>query len=433
MLKGYKLLIFLFVFLLFGLSIGLPAYSQEKAPVYVIEVDGIINPATSKFITESIDQAVEKGAQCLIIQLDTPGGLMESMRLIIKKIMTSAIPVIVYVSPSGGRAASAGVFITMAAHIAVMAPGTHIGAAHPVSLGEGKESKTMGEKIVNDTVSYIKTIAKTRGRNVDWGEKAVRKSVSITEEEAVKLNVVDFISPDIQDLLSKIDGKVIKFDGVTRTLLTKGVKPRSLEMSWRYRFLDIISNPSIAYILLMLGIYGIFFELSNPGAILPGVVGGIFLILAFYALQMLPINFAGLALILFAMILFIAEIKVVSHGLLAVAGVISLFLGSLMLIDSPTEYMRISLSVIIPAVLVSAAFFIFAVTKAISARLTKPTTGKEGIIGETGTVVVSLAPEGKVSIHGEYWNAMADQPVEKGEKVQVIGATNLILKVKKIE
>jgi membrane-bound serine protease (ClpP class) len=433
MLKGYRLLIFLFVFLLFGLSIGLPAYSQEKAPVYVIEVDGIINPATSKFITESIDQATEKGAQCLIIQLDTPGGLMESMRLIIKKIMTSAIPVIVYVSPSGGRAASAGVFITMAAHIAVMAPGTHIGAAHPVSLGEGKESKTMGEKIVNDTVSYIKTIAKTRGRNVDWGEKAVRKSVSITEEEAVKLNVVDFISSDIQDLLSKIDGKVVKFDGVTRTLLTKGVKPRSLEMSWRYRFLDIISNPSIAYILLMLGIYGIFFELSNPGAILPGVVGGIFLILAFYALQMLPINFAGLALILFAMILFIAEIKVVSHGLLAVAGVISLFLGSLMLIDSPTEYMRISLSVIIPAVLVSAAFFIFAVTKAISARLTKPTTGKEGIIGETGTVVVSLAPEGKVSIHGEYWNAMADQPVEKGEKVQVIGATNLILKVKKIE
>ena len=415
------------------LSAGIPASSQEKAPVYVIEVDGIINPATSKFITESIDQAVEKGAQCLIIQLDTPGGLMESMRLIIKKIMTSAIPVIVYVSPSGGRAASAGVFITMAAHIAVMAPGTHIGAAHPVSLGEGKESKTMGEKIVNDTVSYIKTIAKTRGRNVDWGERAVRKSVSITEEEAVKLNVVDFISPDIQDLLSKIDGKVVKFDGVTRTLLTKGVKPRSLEMGWRYRFLDIISNPSIAYILLMLGIYGIFFELSTPGAILPGVVGGIFLILAFYALQMLPINFAGLALILFAMILFIAEIKVVSHGLLAVAGVISLFLGSLMLIDSPTEYMRISLSVIIPAVLVSAAFFIFAVTKAISARLTKPTTGKEGIIGETGTVVVGLAPEGKVSIHGEYWNAMADQPVEKGEKVQVIGATNLILKVKKIE
>ncbi|MBM4324036.1 MAG: nodulation protein NfeD, partial [Deltaproteobacteria bacterium] len=411
---------------------GTPAHSQEKAPIYAIEVDGIINPATAKFIIQSIDQATENGAQCLIIQLDTPGGLMESMRIIVKKILNSSIPVVVYVSPGGARAASAGVFITMAAHIAVMAPSTHIGAAHPVSLGEGKESKTMSEKIVNDTVSYIKTIAKTRGRNIDWGEKAVRKSVSITEEEALKLNVIDFVSPDLQDILNKIDGKVVKFDGVTRTLLTKGVKPRPLEMSWRYRFLDIISNPSIAYILLMLGIYGIFFELSNPGAILPGVVGGIFLILAFYALQMLPINFAGLALILFAIILFIAEIKVVSHGLLSVAGVISLFLGSLMLIESPTEYMRISLSVIIPAVGVSAGFFIFAVTKAIRARLTKPTTGKEGIIGEIGTVITQLAPEGKVAIHGEFWKAASDQPIDVGEKIQVISVNNLILKVKKL-
>lgn len=411
---------------------GISVHAQEKAPVFVIEVDGIINPATSKFITTSIEQAIENGAQCLIIQLDTPGGLMESMRLIVKKIMTSPIPIIVYVSPSGGRAASAGVFITMAAHIAVMAPGTHIGAAHPVALGEGKESKAMSEKIINDTVSYIKTIAKTRGRNAEWGENAVRKSVSITEEEALKLNVIDFVSPDIQDLLNKIDGKVVKFDGVTRTLLTKGIKPRSLEMSWRYRFLDIISNPSIAYILLMLGIYGVFFELSNPGSILPGVVGGIFLILAFYALQMLPISFAGLALILFAIILFIAEIKVMSHGLLSVAGVISLFLGSLMLIESPAEYMRISLSVIIPAVAVSAGFFIFAVTKAITARLTKPTTGKEGIVGEIGTVVTSLSPEGKVAIHGEFWKAESDQPIDVGEKVQVIGVNNLVLKVKKI-
>ncbi len=407
--------------------------AQEKPPIYLIEVDGIINPATAKFITESIDRATEQGAQCLIIQLDTPGGLMESMRTIVKKIFSSSIPIVVYVSPSGARAASAGVFITMAAHVAVMAPGTHIGAAHPVSLGEGKESKTMSEKIVNDTVSYIKTIAKNRGKNADWGEKAVRKSVSITEEEAVKLNVVDFVSPDIQDLLSKIDGKVIKFDGITRTLLTKGVQPRSLKMSWRYRLLDIISNPSIAYILLMLGIYGIFFELSNPGSILPGVVGGIFLILAFYALQMLPINFAGLALILFAIILFIAEIKVVSHGLLSVGGVISLFLGSMMLIESPTDYMRISLSVIIPAVLVSAAFFIFAVTMAIKARLAKPTTGMEGLMGEVGTAVTPIAPEGKASIHGEFWNVFSDQPIAQGDKVQVIAVINLKLKVKKID
>jgi membrane-bound serine protease (ClpP class) len=339
------------------------------------------------------------------------------------------------VAPSGARAASAGVFITMAANIAVMAPGTHIGAAHPVTLGggEGKENKTMTDKILNDTVSYIKTIAKNRGKNVEWAEKAVRQSVSITEAEALKLNVIDLISPDIQDLLTKIDGRVVKFDGVTRTLLTKGVQPRSMEMSWRYKLLDIISNPTIAYILLMLGIYGIFFELSNPGAILPGVVGGIFIILAFFALQMLPISFAGLALILFALILFIAEIKVVSHGLLTVGGVISLFLGSLMLIESPAEYMKISLSVIIPAVLVSGGFFAFAITMAVKARLTKPTTGKEGILGEMGVTTTAIAPEGKISIHGEFWNAISDQTIEKGERVQVIGMTNLKLKVKKLE
>jgi membrane-bound serine protease (ClpP class) len=430
-LKRYKILIFFFI--LFSLVFGVQGQTQDKAPVFTIEVDGIINPATAKFITDSIDEAAQKGGQCLIIQLDTPGGLMESMRLIVKKILGSNIPIIVYVAPKGARAASAGVFITMAAHIAVMAPGTHIGAAHPVTLGaEGKENKTMTEKILNDTVSYIKTIAKSRGKNVDWGEKAVRKSVSITEEEALKLNVVDLISPDLQDLLTKIDGRVVKIDGTTRTLLTKGMQPQSIQMSWRYRFLDIISNPSIAYILLMLGIYGVFFELSNPGVILPGVVGGIFLILAFYALQMLPISFAGLALILFAIILFIAEIKVVSHGLLAVGGVISLLLGSLMLIESPAEYMRVSLTVIIPAVLVSGAFFIFAVTMAIRARLTKPTTGMEGLIGEEGIASTNITPEGKVSIHGEFWNAISDQSIERGEKVQVVGVMNLKLKIKKI-
>jgi membrane-bound serine protease (ClpP class) len=431
-LKRYKILIFFTI--LFSLFFGVLGQSQDKAPVFTIEVDGIINPATAKFITDSIDEAAQKGGQCLIIQLDTPGGLMESMRLIVKKILSSNIPIIVYVAPKGARAASAGVFITMAAHIAVMAPGTHLGAAHPVTLGaEGKENKTMTEKILNDTVSYIKTIAKSRGKNVDWGEKAVRKSVSITEEEALKLNVVDLISPDLQDLLTKIDGRVVKFDGTTRTLLTKGLQPQSIQMSWRYRFLDIISNPSIAYILLMLGIYGVFFELSTPGAILlPGVVGGIFLILAFYALQMLPISFAGLALILFAIILFIAEIKVVSHGLLAMGGVISLLLGSLMLIESPAEYMRVSLTVIIPAVLVSGAFFIFAVTMAIRARLTKPTTGMEGLIGEEGIASTNITPEGKVSIHGEFWNAISDQSIERGEKVQVVGVMNLKLKIKKI-
>jgi membrane-bound serine protease (ClpP class) len=410
---------------------AIPVLAQEKAPVFFIEVDAIINPATSKFITDSIDEAVKQGGQCLIIQLDTPGGLMESMRMIVKKFLSASIPVVVYVAPSGARAASAGVFITMAAHIAVMAPGTHIGAAHPVSLGEGKESETMTEKIVNDAVSYIKSIAKTRGKNQDWGEKAVRKSVSITDEEALKLNVIDFISPNLQDLLARIDGKVVKLDSTTRTLHTKGVEPKTIQMSWRDRLLDTISNPTIAYILLMLGIYGIFFELSSPGAILPGVVGGIFLILAFFALQMIPVNYAGLGLILFGIILFIAEIKVVSHGVLAIGGTISLFLGSMMLFQSPADYMKVSLSVIIPAVLVSAGFFIFAISKAIKARLSKPTTGREGLVGEIGIAATAIAPEGKVSVHGEFWNAVSDQPIEKGEKVQIIATMDLKLKVTK--
>jgi membrane-bound serine protease (ClpP class) len=431
-LKRNKALLALSIFFSF---LSVPAITgQEEAPVFTIEVDAIINPATAKFIVDSIDEATQQNAQCLIIKLDTPGGLLESTRTIVKKELASKIPIVVYVAPSGARAASAGVFVTLAANIAAMAPGTHIGAAHPVTMGgEGKESKTMTEKIVNDTVAFIKNIAQTRGRNVDWAERAVVKSVSITEDEAVKLNVVNLVAPDIPTLLDKIDGRVIKFDGVTRTLHTKGIQPQSIQMSWRDRLLDIISNPTIAYILLMLGIYGIFFELSSPGAILPGVVGGIFLILAFYALQMLPVNYAGLALILFAIILFIAEIKVMSHGLLAIGGVISLFLGSMMLFQSPEAYMRVSLSVIIPAVVVSAAFFIFAVTRAIHARLKKPTTGMEGLIGEVGIASTPIVPEGKVSVHGEFWNAMSDVNIEKGEKVQVIGVKNLRLQVKKPE
>jgi len=427
--RKYMLMLLVATSMLAGVA---SAVSEEKAPIFLIQVEAIINPATAKFITRSMDQAIEQGAQCLIVELDTPGGLMESMREITKRFLSSSIPIVVYVAPVGARAASAGVFITMAANIAVMAPGTNIGAAHPVTVGgEGKESKEMMEKILNDTVASIKNIAKTRGRNSDWAEQAVRKSVSITDEEALKLKVINFISPNRQDLLAKLDGMVIKLDGTTQTLHTKGVEPQIIQMSWRYRLLDAISNPTIAYILLMLGIYGIFFELSSPGAILPGVVGGIFLLLAFFALQMIPINYAGLALIFFGIILFIAEIKVVSHGILTIGGVISLFLGSLMLFESPVEYMRVSLSVIIPAVLVSAAFFIFALTKAIRARLTKPTTGREGLVGEMGIAATPMKPEGKVLIHGEFWNAVGDEAIDKGQKVQITGVTNLTLRVKK--
>ncbi|UCD70905.1 MAG: nodulation protein NfeD [Syntrophobacterales bacterium] len=421
--------IFLFSVALFGLS----ASGSEAKHVNVIEINGVINPIAAKFITEAIDQSEEDGAQCLIIQMDTPGGLMDSMRTIVKKLLSARVPTVVYVSPSGARAASAGVFITMAAHIAAMAPSTNIGAAHPVTLGsQQKENKAMMEKVVNDAVAQIKGIAKKRGRNVKWAEKAVRKSVSITEGEALKLKVIDLVAPDLDSLLAKLDGRTVKIDSEKKVLVTKGTSVNRRQMGWRYRFLDIISNPTIAYIMLMLGIYGIFFELSNPGAILPGVLGAIFLILAFFALQMLPINYAGLALILLGIILFIAEVKITSYGMLSVGGAVCMLLGSIMLAENLPEYMKISKVVIIPAVLVSAGFFLFAVTMAIRARRKKPTTGVEGLIGEVGVSESVLAPEGTVSIHGELWRAECDEWIEKGKTIKVVGVDNLKLKVKKV-
>ncbi len=411
----------------------LSGFGTEGKHVNVIEINGVINPVAAKFITEAVDKSEEDGAQCLIIQMDTPGGLMDSMRAIVKKLLSARVPTVVYVSPAGARAASAGVFITMAAHIAAMAPSTNIGAAHPVTLGSGgqKENKAMMEKVVNDAVAQIKGIAKKRGRNVKWAEKAVRKSVSITEAEALKLKVINLVAPDLDSLLAKIDGRKVKIDSQTKILATKGTSINRRQMGWRYRFLDIISNPTIAYIMLMLGIYGIFFELSNPGAILPGVVGAIFLILAFFALQMLPINYAGLALILLGIILFIAEVKITSYGMLSVGGAVCMLLGSIMLAENLPEYMRISRTVIYPAVFVSAAFFLFAVTMAIRARTKKPTTGVEGLIGEVGVSESLLDPEGTVSIHGELWRAECDERIEKGERIKVVAVENLKLKIVK--
>ena len=420
--------------ILFSVALyGLSAFGTGERHVNVIEINGVINPVASKFITEAIDQSEEDGAQCLIIQMDTPGGLMDSMRSIVKKMLSARVPVVVYVSPSGARAASAGVFITMAGHIAAMAPSTNIGAAHPVTLGsQDKENKAMMEKVVNDAVAQIKGIAKKRGRNVEWAEKAIRESVSITEEEALKLKVIDLVAPNLDSLLAKMDGRKVTIDSEEKVLVTKGVSINKRQMGWRYRFLDIISNPTIAYIMLMLGIYGIFFELSNPGAILPGVLGAIFLILAFFALQMLPINYAGLALILLGIICFIAEVKITSFGMLSVGGAVCMLLGSIMLAEKLPEYMKISKGVIIPAVLVSAGFFFFAVTMAIRTRRRKPTTGVEGLIGEEGFSESLIFPEGTVSIHGEIWRAECDERIEKGERIKVVGVDNLKLKIVKV-
>jgi membrane-bound serine protease (ClpP class) len=347
--------------------------------------------------------------------------------------LTAQIPIIVYVAPSGSRAGSAGVFITMAAHIAAMAPGTNIGAAHPVQMGEKIDDK-MEAKILNDTVAYIKTIAKQRGRNEQWAEKAVRESVSVKEDEALKLGVIDLVSPSLEDLLRSIDGRRVEISpGNVITLKVKGVETKDIKMSFRDQLLSIISNPNIAYILLMLGIYGLFFELANPGVILPGVIGGICLILAFFALQMLPINYAGVALILLGIILFIAEVKITSYGMLSVAGVISLLLGSIMLIDSPAEFLQISfVKFILPVVLVSAAFFLFALIMVVRAHRRRPTTGKEGLIGRIGVATVDLKPEGVVEIRGELWNAVAEEEIKAGEKVQVKEMDGMKVRVIKI-
>lgn len=401
--------------------------------VFVISVDATINPSTSEYISLGIKQAAGENAECLIIKLNTPGGLLKSTRVIVTDILDSEIPVAVFVHPGGSQAASAGVFITLAGHIAAMAPGTNIGAAHPVTM-QGEQDSIMNEKATNDAAAFIRTISEKRERNVQWAEDAVRKSLSITESEALKANVIDLIAVSVEDLLEKIDGKEITLTSGKKVLQTKDAAITEIGMSFRQKILNLVSDPNIAYIFLMLGIYGILFELYSPGAIFPGVIGGISLIIAFYSLHTLPVNYAGLALIIFAIILFLAEIKIISHGLLTIGGIISLVLGSIMLIDmeSTLEVFRISWHVILVFVILTAAFFIFAIGFAIKAQTRKPVTGIEGMVGEIGEAITDLSPEGQIMIHGEIWNAECqDGPVIKGTKVEVIQVSNLKLMVRK--
>lgn len=405
--------------------------SPQSKHAEVITIDGVINPVVVEFISKAIRRAETEGAECLVIQMDTPGGLDLSMRSIIKEMMSADIPIIVYVSPGGARAASAGAIITLAADIAAMTPGTNIGAAHPVSLGGGKMGEDMAKKIENDAAAYVESIATKRNRNKEWAIKAVRESVSITEIEALKINVIDLIATDLDDLLSQIDGREIKTAAGVKKLATKNIMVSHSEMGMREKILDTLSNPNIAYILMMLGFLGLYFELSNPGAIFPGVIGGISLILAFFAFQTLPINYAGVLLILLALILFILEFKVTSFGMLSVGGIISLTLGSLMLFDSSVPFLRVSFDIIIPVVTVTSAFFILAVFLAIKAHRRKPTTGREGLLGTTGIVKSKIDPQGKVFIHGEYWDAVSDEMIPEETRVEVIEVKHIGIKVKK--
>jgi len=404
---------------------------SESRQVQVITIDGVINPVVAEFIIKAIKSSVSENAECLIIQMDTPGGLDLSMRSIIKEMMNADIPVVVYVSPSGARAASAGAIITLAAHLAAMAPGTNIGAAHPVALGGGKMEDEMASKVENDAAAYVESIATKRNRNKEWAIKAVRESVSITEKEALKIKVIDLIASDLTDLLTQIDGHKVSTALGDKILSTKNAATTRIEMGLREKILDTLSNPNIAYILMMAGLLGLYFELSNPGAIFPGIVGGISLILAFFAFQTLPVNYAGVLLILLAVILFILEIKVTSFGMLSVGGIIALTLGSLMLFDSPAPFLRVSLDIIIPVVAVTSGLLILAISLAIKAQRRKPTTGKEGLLGEIGVAKSTIDPQGKVFIHGEYWDATSDEPIPEGTRVKAIEVNHSVMKVKK--
>ncbi|MFZ3057189.1 MAG: nodulation protein NfeD [Smithella sp.] len=428
-------IIFTLIAVLLLMSFG--AWAEEKKPVFnVITIDGVITSPTAKYISKSIEDAKKDNAEGLIILLDTPGGMDTAMRDIAKSILNAPLPVIVFVSPPGARAASAGVIITEAAHIAAMAPGTNIGAAHPVAigLGGGKDmDKTMSAKVENDAAAYARSIAKSRGRSEEWAEKAVRKSESITAEEALKLNVIDFVAPDIEKLLVAIDQKEVNLAKGKKKISTKNAVINNKKMGTRQGILAAISDPNISYILLLVGLAGLYFELSTPGAILPGVIGGISLLLAFFGLSTLPVNYTGILLIIFGVILFIAEIKVMSHGMLTVGGIISLIMGSLLLFDTTEPALRLSFQVLVPAVLVASGFFIVVIVLAIKAQLRKHFSGSEAMVGAEAEVMKDIDEEGEVFLMGEYWKATSKEPVKKGSKVRVIKVEGLRLIVEEIK
>lgn len=420
------------------LVICTPFPARAAGDVIVIEVKDTITPPVAAYISESIDQAIREKAQALVVRLDTPGGLDTSMRDIIQKEMNAAIPVIVYVSPKGARAASAGALICLAADIAAMAPGTNIGAAHPVGIGggggdEGKEAKTMVEKVTNDAVAYARSIARERGRNEQWAEDAVKKSISTPASEALEKHVIDLIAESLPDLLTKLDGRKIKKNTQTYTLATRQAAVQERPMNFRTRLLSTISNPNVAYILMLIGLAGIYFELSSPGAILPGIIGGISLILAFFAFQALPVNYAGVALILLAAILFFAEIKVPSYGLLTVGGIISMVLGSLMIFRTPTLYAQVSLGVILPVTLFFAAFFALCVYLVIKVHRQAPTTGEGALVREHAQIYTwNTDGTGKVFVHGEYWNARGPADLKPGDTVEIDHIDGMVLIVKPV-
>lgn len=413
-----------------AISCALAGPARAEAPLLVATYEGVINPVTAEYLHDALAHAEATGAKALIVQLDTPGGLDTSMRIIIKDFTAAKVPVVVYVAPSGGRAASAGVVLTIAAHVAAMAPGTNIGAAHPVAMGGGEMDKTMKEKVENDSVAYIKSIADQRGRNVAWAEDAVRKSVSVTEKEALSLKIIDLVAEDLPALRERLDGRTVALAAGPAVLHTKGAPFDFFPMSWRLEMLKALSDPNIAYILMTVGTVGILAELYNPGAILPGIVGAISLILAFYSFQSLPVNYAGVLLMLLGIVLFILEVSVTSYGLLALGGVTAMILGSLMLVKTDAPFLQISWSVILPVVALAAGLTLLMVGMGVRAMRRRPTTGREGMVGLVGVAKTSVAPHGKIQVHGELWEAISEQPLQPGDQAEVLKLEGLTLYVK---
>ncbi len=409
------------ILLLLFAALDIDAAENE---VLIVTIADAISPGTAEFIVDVLEKASDSNAACLIIQLDTPGGLGESMRRIVQAIYACRVPVVVYVAPDGARAASAGVMITMAADIAAMAPGTNIGAAHPVGVGGKEIEKSMADKVVNDMVAFVQGIAQRRGRNAEWAEKAVRESVSITADEAVKENVVDLVAKDLDTLLAEIHGREVADKGkldvekASRTEIKEGL---------RTKILKTISDPNIVYILLMIGLAGLYFELSHPGAIFPGVVGGIALILAFFSMQTLPVNTTGILLIAVAVILFILELKVTSYGMLSVAGIICIFLGSLMLFKGAGPQFQVAWQVLVPTVVLISGFFVSLAYLVVRAHTRPARTGAEGLVGMLGEVKQVHGTQGKVMVHGELWQAEFSDAVAEGEKVTITHVNNLVV------
>lgn len=406
-----------------------PCSADTENQVMIIELEGPINPGTAMFVTRGLEEAAEQGVAVTILRLDTPGGLASSMRTIVKAILNSPVPVAVYVGPKGAGAASAGVMVTVAAHIAAMAPGTNIGAAHPVTAGGKDIEKTMSEKVVNDMASYARGIAEDKGKNGEWVEKAIRESVSITADEALENNVIDIVAQNIDELIRLLDGREVNLPSGTITLRTADLKKVYFRPGFRDRVLRTISDPNIAYILMMIGLAGLYFELSHPGAIFPGVIGAISLILAFYSFQTLPVNYAGLILIVLAIIFFIAEVKVPSYGILSIGGLISLTIGSIMLFED----VGVSLKLMFPTILLVGGFFVVVASLAFRAYRSRPRSGTDGLKGEVGLVKERIDPEGLIFVHGEYWRATAGERIEPGEKVEVEDLNGLVLRVKKLK